>query len=79
MKVKYSWFPIGNLLLIQVSIYINTETSITKLDVISISVSTYTSIGLIIQSSFINNGQSFQSHPNTHAQSRYIAVRSVRF
>jgi len=46
---------------------------------ISVSVSAYTSTGLIIPTSFINTEQSFHSHPNTHAQSRHIAVSSVRF
>ena len=79
MKVKYSWFPIGNVLFIQGNIFINRLTLITKLDVISGSVSACTSIGLIIPPSFINTGQSFHSHPNTHAESRHIAVSSVRF
>jgi len=67
MKVKYFWFPIGNILLIQVNMFINTETLITKLYVISFYVSAYTSTGLIIPTIIINTGQSFHSHPNTHA------------
>ena len=49
-----------------------------KLD-ISVSNSAYTSTGLIIPSSFINTGESFKSHPNTHAKGRHIAFRSMGF
>jgi len=79
MKGKYSSFTNGNIILNHVSMINNTEILITKLDVISVSVSAYTSICLIIPPSFINTGQSFHSHPNTHAESRYIAVSSVCF
>jgi len=68
----------GNIILNHVNMFNNTEILITKLDIISVSVSAYTSIRLIIPLSFISTGQSFQCHPNTHAQSRYIAVSSVR-
>jgi hypothetical protein len=50
-----------------------------KLDIISVSNSAYTSTGLIILPSFINTGQSFKSHPKTHAKSRHIAFRSMCF
>ena len=79
MKRKYSWFTNVNIILNHVNMFNITETLITKLDVISLSVSAYTSTCLIIPLSFINTGQSFHSHPNTHAQSRYIAVSSVCF
>jgi len=65
--------------LIQVNKFINTETVITKLAVISVSVSAYKSTGLIIPPSFVNIGHSFQSHPNTQAQSSHIAISSVCF
>jgi len=67
MKGNYSWFPIGNILLNYVNIFIHTEYLITKLDIISVANCTYTSTHLIIQSSFINILQYFKSHPNTHA------------
>jgi hypothetical protein len=67
MKGKYSWFPTVNILLNHVNIFIHTDCLITKLDIISVANSAYTSADLIIPSSFINIGQSFKSHPNTHA------------
>jgi hypothetical protein len=66
IKGKYPWFPIGNILLSQVNIFIHTELLITKLDIISVSVSAYTT-NMIIPPSFINIGKPFKSHPNTHA------------
>jgi len=50
-----------------------------KLDITSVSNSAFTSTNLIIPPSFINNGQTFKSHPNTHAKSRHIAFRSMGF
>ena len=79
MKGKYSWFPIGNILFNQVNIFINTDYIITKLVIISASVSAYTSTGLIIPPSFINIGHSFKSHPNTYAYRRHIVVSSMCF
>jgi len=38
-----------------------------KLDIISVSNSTNTSTNVIIPPSFVNTGQSFKSHLNTHA------------
>jgi hypothetical protein len=67
MKGKYLWFPIGNILLNQINIFIYTKFLITKLDIISVTVSAYTSTKLIIPTSFINIGKSFKIHPNTHA------------
>jgi hypothetical protein len=79
MKSKYPWFPIGNILLNQVNIFIHTEFLITKLDIISDSVSGYTSTNLIIPPSFINIGKSFRNHPNIHFYSKHIAVSSMCF
>jgi len=67
MKGKYSWFPTGNISFNQVNIFIITDYIITKLYIISVSVSAYTSTGLIIPPSFINIGKLFNSHPNTYA------------
>ena len=67
MKEKYSLFPIGNILLNHINIFIYTDYLNKKLDIISVLDYAYTSTGLIIASSFINIGQSFKSHPNTHA------------
>jgi hypothetical protein len=50
-----------------------------KLYIISLSVSAYTLTGLMIPLNFINTEQTFQNHPNTHAQSRHIAVSSICF
>jgi hypothetical protein len=77
MKGKYSWFSIVNMLLNKVNILIHTESLITKLNIISVSVSAYTTTGLIIPPSFINTGQSYKSHPNIHAQRRRSAVSSL--
>jgi hypothetical protein len=66
MKGKYSWFPIETILLNQVNIFIHTHYLITILDIMSVSVSAYTSTGLITPSSYINIGQLFKTHPNTH-------------
>ena len=79
MKGKYPWFPIGNILMKQVNIFIHIKFLITKLDIISVSNSAYTSTGLIIPPSFINIGKSFKRHPNTHAYSKHNAVSSVCF
>ena len=67
MKGIYSWFPAGNILLNHVNMFIYTDYLIKKLDIISVSVSAYTSAGLIIPSSFINIRKSFKIHPNTYA------------
>ena len=67
MKGKYSWFPIGNILLIQVNMFINTETLITKLDVISVSNS-------LFQTNFSFTNVS--SSPCGHTESSCGAVRS---
>jgi len=48
MKGKYSWFPIGNILLNHVNIFINTDYLITKLDIISVANCTYRATDLII-------------------------------
>ena len=62
MKGKYSWFPIGNILLNHVNIFINTDYLITKLDIISVANCTYRATDLII-----NIRQWFKFQPNTHA------------
>jgi hypothetical protein len=67
IKSNYFWFPIINILFNYVNIFIHTEYLITKLDIIFVANFAYSSTGLIIPSSFINTGQSFKSHPNTHA------------
>jgi hypothetical protein len=67
MKDKYSWFPIANLLLNHVNIFIHTDYLITKLCIISAANNAYTSTDMIIPASFIYIGQSFKIHPNTHA------------
>ena len=64
MKGKYSWFPIRNILLNHVNVFIYTVYLITKLYILSASFSAYTATGLIIPASFINIGQTFKSHPN---------------
>ena len=67
IKDQYSWFPIGNIIWNHVNIFIHTESLITKLDIISVANCAYRATDLIIPSSFINIGQSFKIHPNTHA------------
>jgi hypothetical protein len=67
MKGKYSLFPIGNMLWNHANIFLNTDYLITKLDTIWDANCTYRATDFIITSSFINIGQAFKSHPNTHA------------
>jgi len=67
MKEKYSWFPIGNIIWNHVNIFIHTGYLSTKLDIISVANCEYRETDLIIPSRFINIGQAFKSHPNTHA------------
>jgi len=55
-KGNYSWIPIGNMLWNNVNMFIHIDYLITKLDIISVSNSAYTSTGLIIPPSFINTG-----------------------
>jgi hypothetical protein len=63
----------------QVNTFIHTLFLITKLYIISVSVSAYTSTNWIIPPSFIKIGKSFKSHPNTHAYSRHIAISFMCF
>jgi hypothetical protein len=56
MKGKYSWFPIVNILLNHVNMFIHTEYLITKLDIISVLNSAYASTDWIIPPIFIDIG-----------------------
>ena len=67
MKGNYSCFPIGNILLNHVNVFIYTVYLINKLYIPSALFSAYTSTGLIFPSSFLNIGHSFKIHPNTDA------------
>ena len=75
MKGKYSWIPIGNMLWNNVNMFIHIDYLIMKLDIISVSNTACASTELIILPSFINTGESFKCHTNTHAKSRHIAFR----
>jgi len=55
----------------------HTDELIKRLDITSASIPANTKTGLIIPTSLINTGKSFNSHPNNHAKSRRIAVISV--
>jgi hypothetical protein len=58
MKSKYSCIPIGNMLRKHVNVFKHTDYIMMKLDIISFSVSAYTSTGLMIPLSYIDAEQS---------------------
>jgi len=66
MRGKYSWFPIGNMLWNHVNMFMRTVYWSKILVIAYVSIPAYTSTSMNIPPTFLNTGQSFKCHLNSH-------------